>query len=99
MPHGGLGGPWSNPALIQKRAEGGSQGVKVERAAPVVNLGDAGSLQVPVEDAKQTRRNREHWRLAGQTGRNRLAKGRGFALAVLQQVGEPLSQIVGQIAP
>ena len=41
MPHRGLSRPQRHPAPAQERAEGRSQGVHVERAAPLVALRDA----------------------------------------------------------
>src|SRR5205823_2558839 len=58
--HGGLSSPRCNPSLAEQRSEGGSQGVKVKAAAPVVALvddplavnldaaGDAGGNKVAV---------------------------------------------------
>jgi len=99
VPHGRLCRSRSNPALTQQRAERRSQGVNVEDAPPVVSLGDAGQLQIAVQDADQTGGHDEHGRIGRQSSGDRLAAFQALGLETFQLVGQPLPQVGGEIVP
>ena len=88
MPHCRLRRPRRHPALAQQRPERVPQGVNVEDAVALVPLGDAGGLQVAVENLRQLIGNVEHLRGGRQAGRDRLARLLGVTLDRGELLGE-----------
>ena len=79
------------------RAERHFQCMHVKSAAALVALGDAGELQVPIEDPDEPIGNREDRNAARQSARNRLASPVGFRLERGELVGEPGSKVGGEV--
>jgi hypothetical protein len=72
----------------------------VERAASVIALGDAGGLQVPVEDPHQRPWHVEDPGIGGQTGRDRREQPEpGISLERGEPLNEPGPEVVRQIGP
>ena len=69
----------------------------VERPPPFVSLGDAGVLQVAVEDFDQSGRNVEDEGISRQSGRDRLPSSEEFRLEHGELVVEPVPQTVRQV--
>lgn len=71
--------------------------MNVEHSATVVPLGNAGLLQVPVQNLGELIRDREDRRLGPQSARDRLAKPLSRTLKAAKLRGEPVAKIGSKI--
>ncbi len=69
----------------------------VRCAAPLVTLGDASELRVPIKDPDEPIANREDRNVARQSARNGLATPKGLRLKCGELVAEPRSKVGGEV--
>jgi hypothetical protein len=73
--------------------------VNVQGPAPVITLGDAGSLQVAIQNPQQPGRHVEKGQVSRQPYWDRLAVGTGIVLAAFQLLRQPDPQVGCQVIP
>lgn len=74
MAHGGLGRAERYAGGAEVRAEGHTQGVDVDDTVAIVAFGDSCCGEIPIEDAAQTGRHVEEFRVRRQFGRDYCGK-------------------------